>query len=149
MELEGSLPCSKQPAIMRILSQMTPVHALPSHLFKMHYNIILPPTIGSSQSAPSGFTTKTLYTFLSSPHDPPFHYAYSLNYTDVTERSPVYGRGDEAQDCPQFFLLLCFRLVSPHVSPKRVQVATVIRWLSLPTSVQTKASDDWWGITTT
>ena len=33
---------SQQPATCRILSQINPVHALPSYFFKIHYNIILP-----------------------------------------------------------------------------------------------------------
>jgi hypothetical protein len=46
---KGSLPCSKGPSPVPILSQINPVHTTPSCLSKIHSNIILPPTSRSSQ----------------------------------------------------------------------------------------------------
>jgi hypothetical protein len=45
-----------------ILSQTYPVHAPPSNLSQVHFNIILPSTPGSSKwFLPSGFPTKAQY----------------------------------------------------------------------------------------
>jgi len=44
MEPEGSLPCSQDPLLIPILSQMPPVHTFPPYLPKIHSNIILPLT---------------------------------------------------------------------------------------------------------
>jgi hypothetical protein len=40
MELEGSLPCSQEPAIIPVLSQMNPVHTLPLYFCKISFNIL-------------------------------------------------------------------------------------------------------------
>jgi len=45
MESEGSLPCLP---LAPILSQMNPVHSFPSSSSKIHSNIILAPTLRSS-----------------------------------------------------------------------------------------------------
>jgi hypothetical protein len=38
----------KSPPLFPILSQINPVHTIPSYLFKSHRNIVLPPTSGPS-----------------------------------------------------------------------------------------------------
>jgi hypothetical protein len=43
----------KSPPPVPILSQTDPVHATPSNLSKIHFNIIFPPTTGSSKWSPS------------------------------------------------------------------------------------------------
>ena len=44
-----------------VVGQINPVHASPSHLFKVHFNIILPSGLPSGPF-PSGLPTKTLHT---------------------------------------------------------------------------------------
>jgi hypothetical protein len=44
METEGSLPCSQEPPLAPILSQIDPVHTITSYLCKIHFNIVHPPT---------------------------------------------------------------------------------------------------------
>jgi hypothetical protein len=47
MEPEGSLPHSQVPLYGPILSNIDPIHALTSHVLKIHLNITLPSTTGS------------------------------------------------------------------------------------------------------
>jgi hypothetical protein len=49
MEPEGPLPCSQEPLLVPILSQINPIHPIPSYLSKIHFNIVHPPTSWSSQ----------------------------------------------------------------------------------------------------
>jgi hypothetical protein len=42
MEPEGSLLCLQVPPPAPFLSQISPVHALPSHLLNIHLNVIYP-----------------------------------------------------------------------------------------------------------
>ena len=53
----------KFPPTISILREINPVHVSPSHVLKIHLNIILPAKPGfPSGLFPSGFPTKTLYT---------------------------------------------------------------------------------------
>jgi hypothetical protein len=48
MEPEGSIPNSQELSTCPYLSQTNPVHITPSHLYKIHPNIIQPPMPWSS-----------------------------------------------------------------------------------------------------
>jgi hypothetical protein len=67
MEPEGSLPCSKQPSLVAILSNINPVHTTASDL---RSNLILSTHIRLGRPCcllPFGFPTNILYALLSSP----------------------------------------------------------------------------------
>ena len=49
MEAGGSLLFLRSPPLVRILSQIIPVHALPPYFFKIHFNVIFPTTPRSSK----------------------------------------------------------------------------------------------------
>jgi hypothetical protein len=50
MEPEGLLPCSQEPSIGPILSQINPVHTTPSCLSKIHFNVTHPRTSWSERN---------------------------------------------------------------------------------------------------
>jgi hypothetical protein len=54
----------KSPSLGRIVSQMNAVHILIWNVFKMHFNIIHPPTPRTSKWSLSDFPTRILYAFL-------------------------------------------------------------------------------------
>jgi hypothetical protein len=61
MEPDGSLTCSREPPLLPILSQISPVP-------KIHFNIIFRPKLGlPSDLFPSCFPTKILYAFIYAP----------------------------------------------------------------------------------
>jgi hypothetical protein len=65
METEGSLPCSRKPPVVPIMSQMNPLHTTLSCLFKIHLNISTHLDLGlHSDLIYSGFLANILYTFL-------------------------------------------------------------------------------------
>lgn len=58
-EPEGSLPCSKGPPLVPVLSQTIPVPSLSSYCFRIHFNIILQPaTVSSKLSLSFSFSCK-------------------------------------------------------------------------------------------
>jgi hypothetical protein len=60
--IQKSLP------LVPILSQIDPIHTIPSYLSKMHFNIVHLRTFGlPSGLFPSGILTNILYAFLFSP----------------------------------------------------------------------------------
>jgi hypothetical protein len=78
--------------LVPILSQLDPVHTIPSYLYKMYFNTVHPPTSWSSyRFFPSGFRTNTLYAFLFHPNScymsHPAHYPYldRSNYTSTLQ----------------------------------------------------------------
>jgi hypothetical protein len=66
MESEGSLLRSQKLPICPVLSQTNPVHTS-SYFYKIHLNLIHPPTSWSSWWSLSGFPTYNLHPFLFSP----------------------------------------------------------------------------------
>jgi hypothetical protein len=63
MDPEGLSPCSQEPP-----TGPYPIQSIPSHLSKIHFNIVHTPTPWSSSGLyPSGFPTNILYAFLVSP----------------------------------------------------------------------------------
>jgi hypothetical protein len=68
MEPEDSLPCSQDPITGPYSRPDNSVHSLLPHLYKIHFNIILPSTpILPSGPFPWGFSIKMLYVSLFSP----------------------------------------------------------------------------------
>jgi hypothetical protein len=66
MEPEDSLPCSQEPPLVPILSQINPVHTIPSYPISLRSTLILftHPRRGlHSGLFPSGFPSKTLYKY--------------------------------------------------------------------------------------
>jgi hypothetical protein len=58
----------KSPPLAPILSQINPIHTIPSYLSKMHINMVHPPTSWSSQwSLSFWIPTNTLYAFRFAP----------------------------------------------------------------------------------
>lgn len=65
MKPESSLQHAQQPPLSPILHQINPVHALPSYIFKIHCDIVLPSTLGLPRHLfPSSFLPKTTYIVL-------------------------------------------------------------------------------------
>lgn len=75
MEGKSSFPCSQESTpLVRILSQTTPVYALPPYFINASSNIIIPPTPRSFKLSLSLLQTSPLkfcVHFYSSPHAPP------------------------------------------------------------------------------
>jgi hypothetical protein len=61
IELEGTLPCSQEPATGPTLNLMNSLHTFPRYFPKIHSNIIFPPMhMFPNRLFPSGFPTKIL-----------------------------------------------------------------------------------------
>jgi hypothetical protein len=74
MEPEGLLLRSQEPSTGPILSQIDPVHTIPSYLSKIHFNIVYPPMSWSSQWSLS---------FLIFHQYPIFKSMWSFNFTSI------------------------------------------------------------------
>jgi hypothetical protein len=62
------LPCSQEPPLVPILSQINPIHTIRSYRSKIHFNIVHPLRLGlPSGLFPSGFPTNILRAFLVYP----------------------------------------------------------------------------------
>jgi hypothetical protein len=60
MQLEDPLLCLQKPSTGPFLSQINPIHTIPSYLSKIHFNIVHPPMPwASSGLLSSGFPTKS------------------------------------------------------------------------------------------
>jgi hypothetical protein len=82
MEPEVHCRIQNSPTPVPVLGQINPLHNPQTHVLKIHFNIILPSTPGSSL----GFPTKTLYTPPLSPKSAtqtlPEHCNVSINISE-------------------------------------------------------------------
>jgi hypothetical protein len=69
LNLEVHYHALKIQVLVTVLGQMTAVRNLPSDIFKIHFNAILPPNLGLLNGLfPLGFQTTTLYSFSHTVH---------------------------------------------------------------------------------
>jgi hypothetical protein len=117
---EGSLPHSQVPLPVPILSQLDPVHTPTSQFLETHLNITAHLCLGLPNGLfPSGFSTKTLYTPLLSPHP---RYMPHRSHSSQFYHPNNIGREEQMiKLVMQFSPLLCYPVpLRPKYSPKQV-----------------------------
>jgi hypothetical protein len=96
------------PPLAHILSQISPVHTIPyHHISKIHFNIFDIRFGFPSRLIPSGFSTNTLYTFIS----PPFPSPHSREMPMPWPSHPTWSFSQRVQDMK---FLMQFKPASCH-----------------------------------
>jgi len=98
--------------LVPILSQMNPIHTLPKYSFKIHFNIILPPTPDlPSGFFPSPFPTKILHAFLLCP----MYATCSYHLTILGMITRIYGEQKSWRSwLSNFLCTVTLSLLSPN-----------------------------------
>jgi hypothetical protein len=115
MEPEVSLPCSQQPPLVRILSQINPFRTFSTHSFKIRSNITFLSTPRSSAwSLPSGCLTKLyvcvcIYTYPQCVlHYPPISLSLTIWWcVEVMKHLPLPLRSKYSHRCSLKHQHLC------------------------------------------
>jgi hypothetical protein len=115
METGGLLPCYHKPSPVPIMSQIDPIHTIPSYLSKIHFNIVHQSTSWSSQWALSFWFPPISYMHSSSSpvvlHALPMSSSLTWSFKLCLEESTSY-------EGPHY--LIFSNLMSLHLSSVRI-----------------------------